>query len=99
MATLHFSRSWFLTLAGLGLACAGFFFVLKRNEPEVSREVTIFFTLLYGLLLGAVLLLARKLRRQGAPRQGALDFYLTVGAALLVGVGLPLYGLVRVLIG
>jgi hypothetical protein len=61
--------------------------------------VTVAFTRLYGVLFGAVLLVARKLRRSDAPRQGALDFDLTVGAVLLVGVGFPLYGLVRILFG
>jgi hypothetical protein len=102
MASLPIPRASLITaaaFAGFALACAGVFLVLVRNEPEVPRNVTVFLTLLYGLLLGAVLLVARKLRRSGAPRHEALDFYLAVGAVLLIGVGVPLYGLVRTLLG
>jgi uncharacterized membrane protein len=100
MAALRVPRyEWLTAVAacGLALACAGVFVVLKQNEPEMPRNVTLFFTLLYGLLFGAVLRAVGKLRRLDNPRHGVLGSYLTVGIVLLVGV--PLYGLVRTLFG
>jgi uncharacterized membrane protein len=102
MAAFRVPRYEWLTAVAAGgpaLACAGVFVVLKRNEPEMPRGVTLSFTLLYGLLLGAALLVVGKVRRLDNPRQGVLGSYLTVGIVLLVGVGVPFVGRVRTLLG